>query len=139
MIPTRSRTALTSAALVALVGVVFIHFNLPSIGVAPGLVALVVYALLPIVRNTYTGVRQVDPTVIEVATGMGMTRRQILFRVQLPLALPFIMAGLHRFAYQLDLPIRLRPAKSVLRIFSPSAEEFRGQEFSPINVLRFTR
>ena len=83
-----------SLALVALVGVLFISFDLPSIGVAPGLVALVAYALLPIVRNTYTGIRQVDPAVVEVATGMGMTQRQILFQVQFPLALPFIMAGL---------------------------------------------
>jgi len=83
-----------SLALVALVGVLFIALDLPSIGLAPGLVALVVYALLPIIRNTYTGIRQVDKTVVEVATGMGMTSRQVLFQVQLPLALPFVMAGL---------------------------------------------
>jgi len=83
-----------SLALVALVGAAFIALGLPSIGLAPGLVALVVYALLPIARNTYTGIHQVDPAVIEVATGMGMTGRQILFKVQLPLALPFIMAGM---------------------------------------------
>ena len=83
-----------SLALVALVGVVFIFLYLPTIGLAPGLVALVAYALLPIVRNTYTGIQQVDPAVIEVAIGMGMTPRQVLFRVQLPLALPFIMAGM---------------------------------------------
>lgn len=89
-----------SLALVAFTLAIFIWINnvlalhIPVIGMPPGLVALVAYALLPILRNTYTGVRQVDPTVIEVATGMGMTRRQILFSVQLPLALPFIMAGI---------------------------------------------
>jgi osmoprotectant transport system permease protein len=54
----------------------------------------VLYALLPILRNTYTGIRQVDPSVIEVAAGMGMRRRQILLQVELPLSLPVIMAGL---------------------------------------------
>ncbi|MCD4699438.1 MAG: ABC transporter permease [Phycisphaerae bacterium] len=67
---------------------------IPTLGMLPAEVALVAYALLPILRNTYTGIRQVDPAVVEVATGMGMTRRQILFSVELPLALPFIMAGI---------------------------------------------
>ena len=89
-----------SLALVALTVVLFHLINesmdtrvLATLGMFPALVALVAYALLPILRNTYTGIRQVDPAVIEVATAMGMTRRQILFAVQLPLALPFIMAG----------------------------------------------
>jgi osmoprotectant transport system permease protein len=82
-----------SLALVALMMPVFILLGRESIGIEPGLTALVLYAFLPILRNTYTGIRQVDPSIIEVATGMGMTRRQILFKVQLPLALPFIMAG----------------------------------------------
>ena len=89
-----------SLALVAMTVVLFYLINeflgarvLATLGIAPALVALVAYALLPILRNTYTGIRQVDPAVVEVATGMGMTRRQILFQVQLPLALPFIMAG----------------------------------------------
>ncbi len=90
-----------SLATVALTVVVFFYIIdftgttlLRSIGMQPALVALVAYALLPILRNTYTGLRQVDAAVIEVAVGMGMTRRQILFSVQLPLALPFIMAGI---------------------------------------------
>lgn len=89
-----------SLALVALVGVLFLslkeRYGIPlrTIGMLPGLVALTAYALLPILRNTYTGIRQVDPAVIEVATGMGMTRRQILLAVEMPLALPFIMAGI---------------------------------------------
>jgi len=82
-----------SLALVALAAVLFLAIGLPTIGIWPGLVALVAYALLPILRNTYTGIRQVDPAVIEVATGMGMRSKQILYRVELPLALPFIMAG----------------------------------------------
>lgn len=83
-----------SLALVALVAVLFSKLGLPTIGVSLGLVALVVYSLLPIVRNTYTGVRQVDPSVVEVARGMGMTPRQILLKVELPLSLPVVMAGI---------------------------------------------
>ncbi len=82
-----------SLALVAFVVVFFKLLGLPTIGLAPGLVSLVAYALLPVLRNTYTGIRQVDPSVTEVAIGMGMTPRQRLFSVELPLALPVIMAG----------------------------------------------
>lgn len=89
-----------SLALVAMTVVLFYLINevlnarvLATLGTAPALVALVAYALLPILRNTYTGIRQVDPAVVEVAVGMGMTARQVLWAVQLPLALPFIMAG----------------------------------------------
>jgi osmoprotectant transport system permease protein len=55
--------------------------------------ALTLYALLPIVRNTYTGISGVDPSVLEVATGMGLTERQILWHVQIPLAAPVILGG----------------------------------------------
>jgi len=55
--------------------------------------ALTLYALLPIIRNTYTGIHGVDPAVLEVATGMGLTGRQILWHVQIPLAFPVILSG----------------------------------------------
>jgi len=58
------------------------------------IVALVLYALLPIVRNTYTGIMSVDPVVREAALGMGMTDGQLLSRVELPLGIPFILAGI---------------------------------------------
>ncbi|HEX6774114.1 MAG TPA: ABC transporter permease [Acidobacteriaceae bacterium] len=58
------------------------------------IVALVGYALLPIVRNTYTGITGVDATVMDVAVAMGMTRGQRLMKVELPLAMPYILAGL---------------------------------------------
>lgn len=83
-----------SLALIAFIVLIFAFVSLPTIGVLPALVALVLYALLPILRNTFTGIRQVDPAVIEVATGMGMTPRQILLSVELPLSLPVIMAGI---------------------------------------------
>jgi osmoprotectant transport system permease protein len=65
-----------------------------GIGPAPAIIALVLYALLPIVRNTTTGISGIDPAVIDAAQGMGLTPRQIFSRVELPLALPILLAGL---------------------------------------------
>jgi osmoprotectant transport system permease protein len=56
--------------------------------------ALVLYALLPIVRNTYTGIMAIDPAVREAAVGMGMTDNELLTRVELPLSAPFMLAGI---------------------------------------------
>src|SRR5215467_8212093 len=56
--------------------------------------ALALYSLLPIIRNTYTGIMGVDPAIREVGRGMGMTDKQLLFQVELPLALGTIMAGI---------------------------------------------
>ena len=58
------------------------------------ILALTAYALLPILRNTYAGIRAIDPAVTEVARALGLTDRQLLFKVQLPLAASFILAGL---------------------------------------------
>src|SRR2546422_4516906 len=57
------------------------------------ILALTLYALLPLIRNTYTGIRGVDRAVVEAGRGMGMTDRQLLFQVELPLALGVIIAG----------------------------------------------
>lgn len=64
-----------------------------GIGTVPAVVALTLYALLPIMRNTYTGIKSVDAALLESATGMGMTKGQILWMVELPLARNVIMAG----------------------------------------------
>jgi osmoprotectant transport system permease protein len=58
------------------------------------IVALTAYALLPILRNTYAGIRGIDPAVLEIARALGMTGTQRLFKVELPLAASFILAGL---------------------------------------------
>jgi osmoprotectant transport system permease protein len=58
------------------------------------ILALTAYALLPILRNTYAGIRAIDPAVTEVARALGLTDRQLLFKIQLPLAASFILAGL---------------------------------------------
>ncbi|MBW2002939.1 MAG: ABC transporter permease, partial [Deltaproteobacteria bacterium] len=65
-----------------------------GIGVVPALIALFFHAVAPIVRNTYAGVKDVSNDVIESATGMGMTPNQILFRIEIPNALPVIMGGI---------------------------------------------
>lgn len=65
-----------------------------GLGYAPTVVALVMYSLLPILRNTIAGLRGVDPAVIEAARGMGMGASQRLLRIELPLAWPVIVAGL---------------------------------------------
>jgi osmoprotectant transport system permease protein len=67
--------------------------SVSSIGFLPALIALTLYSLLPVLRNTVTGIAGVDPTLVEAARGVGMTDSQRLLRVELPLALPVIVAG----------------------------------------------
>jgi osmoprotectant transport system permease protein len=57
------------------------------------ILALTLYALLPVIRNTYTGIRSVDPSIVEAGRGMGLTDGQLLFQVELPLALSVILSG----------------------------------------------
>ena len=65
-----------------------------GIGLAPALIALVLYALLPVVRNASAGLLGVDPAVVEAGRGMGLSPRQLLVQVELPLSLPVLLAGL---------------------------------------------
>ena len=65
-----------------------------GIGTVPAILMVFVYAFLPILKNTYTGIMSVDPKNLEVARGMGLTRTRCLFLVELPIAAPFIMAGI---------------------------------------------
>jgi osmoprotectant transport system permease protein len=69
-----------------------------GIGNKPAIIALFLYSLLPILRNTYTGIKNVDAAILEAARGMGMTAGQILVMVELPLALSVIMAGIRTAA-----------------------------------------
>ncbi len=64
-----------------------------GIGPRTAIVALILYALLPILRNTYTGIRSVDPAAVEAAEGLGMTPRQRLWWVEVPLSLPVVLGG----------------------------------------------
>jgi len=71
-----------------------IMVSIIGLGTTNAILALIIYGLLPVVRNTYVGITEVDKSIIEAAQGMGSTRFQLLFNIQLPLALPVIIAGL---------------------------------------------
>src|SRR5699024_7706448 len=68
--------------------------RLIGFGTKTAIIYLIVYALLPILRNTYAGLTGVDQAIIEAGRGMGMTENQILKKIEFPIALPFIMAGI---------------------------------------------
>jgi osmoprotectant transport system permease protein len=81
-------------------GIALLAFMIPllGIGLVPAIVALILYSLYPIVRNTFTGVRDADPSAVDAARALGMTDGQILRQVRLPLAAPVIMAGIRTAA-----------------------------------------
>jgi osmoprotectant transport system permease protein len=81
-------------------GIIILVFQLAGYGFVPVLVSLVALAVPPIVTNSYTGVRSVDPDVRESAEGMGMRGRQVLWQVELPVAMPLIMAGIRTSTVQ---------------------------------------
>ena len=64
-----------------------------GIGVLPAVVMVIIYSLLPIIKNTYTGIASIDPEMVEAAKGIGLTKWQVLTKVKIPMALPVIMAG----------------------------------------------
>src|SRR5260221_9569867 len=73
-------------------------FGFSAFGFLPAVLALALYSMLPVLRNTITGLNGVDAAILEAAQGVGMTPRQSLFMVELPLALPVIMAGIRTSA-----------------------------------------
>ena len=86
----------TSAVMQTVPSLALLGLLIPLVGIGklPAIIALVVYALLPILRNTYTGIRELDESLIEAARAMGMNSWKRLWKVELPLALPIIMAGI---------------------------------------------
>jgi osmoprotectant transport system permease protein len=80
--------AIPSFGIIVLLGVWF------GFGVRYAIIALVIFAFLPILRNTMVGVSQVDPAILEAGQGMGMTRRMILWKLEMPLAVPVVLAGI---------------------------------------------
>jgi osmoprotectant transport system permease protein len=86
---------LLSAMIQTVPSLALLCFLIPLFGVGtkPALVALCLYSLLPVVLNTFTGIRSIDPRYLENARAFGLTRRQILFRIVLPLASPMLLAG----------------------------------------------
>ena len=83
-----------SLALLGLLIAPLAALGLPAIGTLPALIALTLYALLPIVRDTYLGISAVDPASLDAGRGMGMSPRQLMLRVEIPLAMPLILEGL---------------------------------------------
>jgi osmoprotectant transport system permease protein len=96
-------TSIANAARsIPIVGVMLLLAIGPiGIGTEPAVIALVIFALPPIVTNTYTGIRNVDAETTRAAVGMGMTRFQVLTRVELPLAIPLIATGVRLAAVQI--------------------------------------
>lgn len=90
----------TAGILQTVPSIALLGFMIPllGIGATPAIVALLIYALLPIIRNTYTAITGVSETIIEAATALGMNSRQRLFKIELPLGLPVIIAGIRTAA-----------------------------------------
>ena len=86
----------TAGILQTIPSIALLGFMIPVLGIGakPAIVALLIYALLPIIRNTYTGIIGIDRHIIEAAKALGMTKKQILINVELPLAMPVILAGI---------------------------------------------
>lgn len=86
----------TTNVIYTIPSIALLGFLIPvsGIGNTTAIIALTVYGLLPIVRNTYTGLVNIDASIIEAAKGMGSTPWQILYKIKLPLALPVILSGL---------------------------------------------
>lgn len=86
----------TASVIQTIPSLALLGLLIPVVGIGriPAIIALTAYALLPILRNTYTGIREIDPSLIEAAKAMGMNTRRRLNRVELPLAMPVIMAGI---------------------------------------------
>jgi osmoprotectant transport system permease protein len=102
-----SRIRVLAAPVIGLAGILYtipslalfgLLIPLMGIGIRPAVLALVLYAQLVLIRNTLVGIRSVDPAALEAARGMGMRGRQLLLLVELPLALPVVMAGIRTTA-----------------------------------------
>src|ERR1700740_1160601 len=99
-VPGLALLALFYPLLLALAALAFtwLGVTFSAFGFLPAVLALALYSMLPVLRNTITGLQGVDPAILEAAQGVGMTPRQSLFTVELPLALPVMMAGIRTAA-----------------------------------------
>lgn len=91
-----SKPILTIANIIqAIPSMALLGFMIPFLGIGsvPAVTAVILYSLLPIIKNTYTGIENINPQTLEAAKGIGLTPFQVLVKVQIPLALPVIMAG----------------------------------------------
>src|SRR3954469_17923924 len=90
----------TTNVIQAVPSLALLGFLIPFVGIGstPAIIMVVLYSLLPIVKNTYTGLTNIDGDILEAAKGIGLTKSQTMRKVQLPLAFPMIMAGIRIFA-----------------------------------------
>ena len=101
--PRAAEAAINAAGILRTIpslAILAIMLPLLGTGFLPSVVALIVYAISPILINTYVGIKQVDPDAVDAATGMGMTRLQIIAKIEVPLAVPIIFAGIRTAAVQ---------------------------------------
>jgi osmoprotectant transport system permease protein len=93
----RDPVLMVASAIQTIPGLALLALMVPllrQIGFLPAVIALILYSILPVLRNTVTGIEEVDRNLVEAGRGLGMTSNQLLFRVQLPLAMPVIVAGI---------------------------------------------
>jgi osmoprotectant transport system permease protein len=100
-------------------GVVFLFFAVLGAGFFNITLALVLLAIPPILTNAYTGVREVEPDIVDAARGIGMTGLEIVRRVELPLALPLVMAGIRISAVNVIATATLGPEGGVVTLGDP--------------------
>ncbi|HLI07531.1 MAG TPA: ABC transporter permease [Ktedonobacteraceae bacterium] len=86
---------------IPIIAVLLIFVPILGLGFPPSIIALIILGIPPILLNTYTGIRGIDPAMIDAARGMGLTRRQIAARIQAPLVLPLVAAGVRTSAVQI--------------------------------------
>ena len=100
-IPSRAEGVIRGVGLLQTIpSIALLAFMIPALGIGtrPAVAALFLYSLFPIVRNTYTGVREADPAAVRAGRALGMTERQVVLQIRVPLAAPVIMAGIRTAA-----------------------------------------
>jgi len=120
--------------IVTIPAIAMLGFMVPlfGIGMIPAVIALVLYAQLPILRNTYTGLTTIAPTVVEAADGLGLSKLETLFKIRFPMAFPVIMAGVRN---AIVITIGIATLAAFIGAGGLGDLIFRGIERSDINLI----
>lgn len=119
-----------SARALPTYGLLVLLVVLSGIGLVPVLIPLLALAIPPILLNTYEGIRGVDPALTDAARGMGMTRRQVLFGAQLPVALPLILVGTRTAAVQIVATATIAAAVSFGGVGRPIVDGLARSDYA---------
>lgn len=119
-----------SARALPTYGLLVLLVVLSGIGLVPVLIPLLALAIPPILLNTYEGIRGVDPALTDAARGMGMTRPQVLFRAQLPVALPLILVGTRTAAVQIVATATIAAAVSFGGVGRPIVDGLARNDYT---------